>query len=63
MILFSPTVLYPPIAARDRRISSDIIFGAWASVVLLGLAIAAVALGVAPLADPTIFPDPFELTE
>jgi len=56
MTLFSPTVLYPPIATRDRRISSDITFGVWASVVLIGLAIVSVALGVAPLVDPAMFP-------
>jgi hypothetical protein len=55
MPLFSPTVLCPPIATRDRRISSDIVFGAWASVVLIGLAILSVALGAVPVADPTIF--------
>jgi hypothetical protein len=55
MTLFSPTVLYPPIATRDRRISSDIVFGVWASVVLIGLAILSVALGAVPLADPMIF--------
>jgi hypothetical protein len=47
--------LYPPIATRDRRISSDIVFGVWASVVLIGLAILSVALGAVPLADPMIF--------
>jgi len=58
MTLFSPTVLYPPIAVHDRRISSDIVFGVWASTVLIGLAIVSVALGVAPIIDPTIFPAP-----
>jgi hypothetical protein len=58
MTLFSPTVLYPPIAMRDRRISSDIVFGVWASTVLIGLAIVSVALGIAPIVDPTIFPAP-----
>jgi hypothetical protein len=38
MTLFSPAVLYRRIAMRDRRISSDIDFGVWASVVLIGLA-------------------------
>jgi hypothetical protein len=56
MTLFSPTVLYPPIAMDDRRNSSDIAFGVWASIVLTGLAIVAIALGVAPVVDPTIFP-------
>jgi hypothetical protein len=54
MTLFSPTVLYPPIATHDRLASSDIAFGVWASVVLLGLAMLSVALGIAPLADPVI---------
>jgi hypothetical protein len=58
MTLFSPTVLYPPIAMHDRRIFSDIVFGVWASTVLIGLAIVSVALGVAPIVDPTIFPAP-----
>jgi hypothetical protein len=58
MTLFSPTVLYPPIAMHDRRVSSDIAFGAWAAVVLIGLAIVSVTLGVAPVVDPTMFPVP-----
>ncbi len=58
MTLFSPTVLYPPIAMQDRRISWDIAFGVWASTVLIGLAIVSVALGVAPVVDPTTFPAP-----
>lgn len=58
MTLFSPTVLYPPIAVRDRRISSDIAFGVWALTALIGLAIVSVALGVSPIVDPTIFPAP-----
>jgi hypothetical protein len=56
MTLFSPTVLYPPIAMHDRRNSSDIAFGVWASVALIGLAIVSVALGVPPVVDPTMFP-------
>lgn len=58
MTLFSPTVLYPSIAMQDRRVSSDIAFGAWAAVVLIGLAIVSVTLGVAPVVDPTMFPVP-----
>jgi hypothetical protein len=58
MTLFSPTVLYRRIAMPDRRISSDIGFGAWASVVLIGLSIVSVTLGVAPIVDPTMFPVP-----
>jgi hypothetical protein len=41
---------------RDLRISSDIAFGVWASVVLIGLAIVSVALGSAPVVDPTALP-------
>jgi hypothetical protein len=56
MTLFSPTVLYPPIATHDRlSFSGEIAFGVWASVILLGLAMLSAALGVAPLADPVIF--------
>jgi hypothetical protein len=59
MTLFSSTVLYRPIGMPDRRISSDIGFGVWAAVVLIGLlAIVSVTLGVAPVADPTMFPAP-----
>ncbi|HLK83631.1 MAG TPA: hypothetical protein VKT99_19365 [Xanthobacteraceae bacterium] len=55
MTLFSPTVLYPPVATRDRPASADIAFGVWASIILIGLAILSVALGVAPVADPSAF--------
>jgi cyanate permease len=50
MILFSPTVLYPPVATNDHLKSFDIVFGVWASLAL----IASVALGVAPVLDPEI---------
>ena len=56
MTLLSPTVLYPPIATHDRLTSSDIAFGVWASIILIALALVSVVLGVAPLADPAIFP-------
>jgi hypothetical protein len=55
MTLFSPIVLYPPTAILDRRISSDVAFGFWASAILIGLAIVSAALGVEPVVDPVIF--------
>jgi hypothetical protein len=56
MTLLSPTLLYPTIAMHARRSSSDIVFGVWASIVLTGLALISVALGIAPVVDPTLFP-------
>ena len=58
MTLFSPTVLYGRIAKRDRRISQDIAFGVWASVVLIGLVIVSVTLPVAPVVGPTVLLGP-----
>jgi hypothetical protein len=49
MDLFSRTVLYRPIATHKRLDSSEITFGAWASIILAGLAIVSVALGMAPV--------------
>jgi hypothetical protein len=43
---------------QDRQNSFEVDFGVWASIVLIGLAIVSVALGVAPVVDPTIFPAP-----
>jgi hypothetical protein len=43
---------------QDRKNSSEIDFGVWASIVLIGLAIVSVASGVVPVVDPTIFPAP-----
>jgi hypothetical protein len=43
---------------QGRQNSSEIDFGIWASIVLIGLAIVSVASGVAPVVDPTIFPAP-----
>jgi hypothetical protein len=55
MILFSPTVLYPPVATKHDRLKSfDIVFGVWASIMLIVLAMLSVALGVAPVVDPAI---------
>jgi len=42
---------------HDRRNPSDLAFGAWASIALIGLAIVSVALGIAPV-DPAIFASP-----
>ena len=42
---------------HDRRNSSDLAFVVWAAVILIGLAIASVALGVAAV-DPAIFVSP-----
>ena len=58
MTLFSPIVLYPPIATHERLDSSEITFGAWASIILAGLAVVLVAFRMAPVVDPTIFPAP-----
>jgi hypothetical protein len=52
--LFSPTILYPPLATHDRLNSSDIAFGAWASIILIALAMLSVALGMVPIVDPEI---------
>ena len=54
MTRFSPTVLYPPVATNDHLKSFDIVFGAWASIALIALAMLSVALGVAPVVDPAI---------
>jgi hypothetical protein len=54
MILFSPTVLYPPVVTNDHLKSFDIVFGVWASIALIALAMLSVALGVAPVVDPEI---------
>jgi hypothetical protein len=53
MTLSSPTVSYPPIAIHDRPDLSDTAVVVWASIVLMGLAIVAVAL--LPALDPAIF--------
>jgi hypothetical protein len=55
MARFSPTVSYRGITTRDRRISPDIPFAVWASL-LIGVAIVVATLGVAPVADPTVLP-------
>jgi hypothetical protein len=54
MTLFSPTVLYPPIARHGRLNSTDIAFGVWASIILIALAMLSVAVGVVPVVDPQI---------
>jgi len=58
MVILSSTAAYSSIPVHDRRNSSDIAFGVWASIVLIGLAIVSIALGVAPVADPLIFATP-----
>ena len=58
MTLFSPTVLYRRVAMRDRRISSDIAFGVWALVVVIGLVVVSVTLPIAPVVDPTVLLGP-----
>jgi hypothetical protein len=55
---FASPIPYQHVPIRDRRNSSDIAFGVWASVALVGLAIASVALGIAPVVDPVIFATP-----
>jgi len=54
MTLFSPTVLYPPIAMHGRLDSSDIAFAVWASIVLIAMAMLSVAVGATPIVDPQI---------
>ena len=56
MTLFSRTVLYRRIAMGDRRISLDIAFGVWASVILIGLAFVSITLWVATVVDLTALP-------
>jgi hypothetical protein len=58
MTLFSSTILSRRVPIQDRQKSCEIDFGVWASIVLIGFAIVSVALGVAPVVDPTIFPAP-----
>ena len=58
MVILSSTTAYSSIPAHDRQNSSDIAFGVWASIILIGLAVVSVALGVAPLVDPPIFAAP-----
>jgi len=58
MTLFSSTILSWRVPMQGRQNSSEIDFGIWASIVLIGLAIVSVASGVAPVVDPTIFPAP-----
>ncbi len=58
MTLFSSTILSRRVPMQGRQNSSEIDFGIWASIVLIGLAIVSVASGVAPVVDPTIFPAP-----
>ena len=47
------TSLRRRVPMHDRRNSSDIAFIVWTSIILTGLAIVAIALGVAPVPDPT----------
>src|SRR5215468_8495829 len=54
MTLFSPTISYPPISMHDRPNSPDVASAVWASIVVIGLAIAAVALGIASVVDPAV---------
>jgi hypothetical protein len=54
MTLYSSAILYQRVPMRDRRMP-DIDVSIWASFVLIGLAIAAVALGMSPAPDPAIF--------
>jgi len=44
---------YPPAPTLDRRSRPNLAFAKWATIVLTGLAIVSVALGVAPVEDPT----------
>jgi hypothetical protein len=54
MTVFSPAISYPPIRTHDRRNSSDIVFGVWVSIAVIGLAIVAAALGAALVIDPVV---------
>ena len=54
MTLFSPTVLYPPIATHNRLASSDTVFGISALIILTALAVLSAALNVVPIVDPEI---------
>ena len=65
MEFLSSSRLHPPIARHTasssafsliRLNASDIAFGFWASIILIALALISAAVGVAPLADPVIFP-------
>jgi hypothetical protein len=54
MVILSSTIAYSSIPVHDQRNSSDVAFGAWASIILIGLAVVSAALGVAPLVDPLV---------
>ena len=43
---------------RDRKKRTNIAFGVWAAIILVGLALLSITLGVAPLAEPAIFNAP-----
>jgi len=45
---------YLAVSALDRRNRPNFAFAKWATIILTGLAIVSVALGVAPLEDPTM---------
>ena len=67
-VLYSPIATHdttsPPFGRpRNRSVSSsirlnssEVVFAVWASAILIALALVSAALGVAPLADPAIFP-------
>jgi hypothetical protein len=43
------------VSSSIRLNSSEVVFGVWASIILMALALISAAVGVAPLADPVIF--------
>jgi hypothetical protein len=51
-------VFYSSIPLRERQDLSDFAFVMWAPIILIGLAIASVAFGVATTVDPAIFAAP-----
>jgi hypothetical protein len=55
MALFSSKAQSPRVPLHNGRDSPDIAFAAWASIILIGLAILSVVTGIAPVADPAIF--------
>jgi hypothetical protein len=43
-------------AMCDLKKRTNITFGVWAAIILVGLALLSIASGVAPLSEPAIFP-------
>jgi len=58
MAFYPSTSLHRRVPMQGPKNSPDFAFFVLASIGLIGLAILSIALGVAPVVDPTIFPVP-----